>query len=90
MIGFVRVVDSSFSTVTDSDGSFTFTDVPDGDWTVKAWCDESAEGSVKVQVSSRRVAIASLSLDVSGFKPQPHKNKYGQDYPPPPTDEDRY
>ena len=90
MIGFVRVVDSSFSTVTSSDGAFTFENVPDGERTVKAWCDEGGETAVNVQVSPRRIATASLSLDVSAFKPQPHKNKYGQDYPPPPEDEDRY
>ncbi len=90
MVGFVLVVDSSFFAVTESDGSFAFDNVPDGDWTIKAWCDEGGETSAKVQVSPRRIAVASLSLDVSAYKPQPHKNKYGQDYPPPPTDEDRY
>ena len=90
MIGFIRVVDSSIFTVTDGSGQFTFDNVPDGDRTVKAWFDEGGETSAAVQVSPRRAATASLSIDVSGFKPEAHKNKYGQDYPPPPTDEDRY
>jgi plastocyanin len=90
MVGFVRVVDSSFSTVTDSDGRFTLENVPDGERTLKAWCEEGGETSANVQVSPQKTALASLSLDLSAFKPQPHKNKYGQDYPPPPPDEDRY
>jgi plastocyanin len=90
MIGFIRVVDSSFFAVTEPDGKFAFEGVPDGERTIKAWCDEGGETAATIQVSPRRVASASLSLDVSGFKPQPHKNKYGQDYPPPPPDEDRY
>jgi plastocyanin len=90
MIGFVRVVDSSYFAVTTSDGTFAFENVPDGERTVKAWCDEGSETGATVQVSPRRIATASLSLDVSAFKPLPHKNKYGQDYPPPPEDEDRY
>ncbi len=90
MIGFIRVVDSSFFAVTGADGEFAFENVPDGERTIKAWCDEGGETSVQVHVSPRKTAVASLSLDVSGFKPQAHKNKYGQDYPPPPQDEDRY
>jgi plastocyanin len=90
MIGFIRVVDSSFFAVTEAGGEFTFENVPDGERTVKAWCDEGGETSAQVQVSPRKTAVASLSLDVSGFKPQAHKNKYGQEYPPPPQDEDRY
>ncbi|MGH9443192.1 MAG: cupredoxin domain-containing protein [Thermoanaerobaculia bacterium] len=90
MIGFIRVVDSSFFTVTGPDGRFDFDGVPDGERTLKAWCDEGGETSAVVHVSARKSVSASLSLDVSGFKPQAHKNKYGQDYPPPPPDEDRY
>ncbi len=29
-----------------------------------------------------------IRIDVSAFKPEPHKNKYGKDYKPPPADED--
>jgi plastocyanin len=90
MVGFIRVVDSAFSAVTGPDGSFVFDGVPDGSHTVKAWCDEGGETSAPALVSARKPATVSLSLDVSGFKVQPHKNKYGQDYPPPPEDEDRY
>ena len=31
-----------------------------------------------------------LRLDASGWRPHPHRNKYGKDYPPPDEDEDRY
>jgi plastocyanin len=90
MIGYVRVVDSSFYAVTQSDGAFRFENVPEGPHTVKAWFDEAGEVSASVTVRPGARAPASLTLDASGFKPQPHKNKYGQDYPPPPPDEDRY
>jgi hypothetical protein len=43
-----------------------------------------------VQLRPRQASTVALTFDVSAFKPQPHKNKYGQDYPPPPPDEDRY
>ena len=34
---------------------------------------------------------APMRLDVSHFKPETHKNKYGKEYPPQPaTDDERY
>jgi plastocyanin len=90
MVGYVRVVDSSFLSVTGSGGAFAFDAVPAGERVVKAWCEQGGETSVPVVVRPRLSSTVALTLDVSTFKPQPHKNKYGQDYPPPPPDEDRY
>jgi plastocyanin len=90
MVGYVRVVDSSFSTVTGPDGAFSFDGVPAGERVVRAWCEAGGETSATVQLRPRQPSMVALTFDVSVFKPQPHKNKYGQDYPPPPPDEDRY
>jgi hypothetical protein len=90
MVGYVRVVDSSFAAVTGPGGAFSFDGVPAGPRVVRAWCEQGGEASQPVVVHPGRTAEASISFDVSAFKPKPHKNKYGQDYPPPPPDEDRY
>jgi plastocyanin len=92
MVGFVMVVDSDFAAVTGPDGKFRFEGVPPGNWTLKVWHEEAqAEGSSPVAVRSRQETAAPVSLDVSSFKPAPHKNKYGRDYPPQPaTDDERY
>ncbi|HET9796098.1 MAG TPA: hypothetical protein VFS34_16740 [Thermoanaerobaculia bacterium] len=90
MVGYVRVVDSSFSTVTGAGGVFSFDGVPAGARVVRAWCEAGGETSEPIVVRAREAATAALAFDVSAYKPQPHKNKYGQDYPPPPPDEDRY
>jgi plastocyanin len=92
MVGFVRVVDSDFFAVTGSDGKFRLEGVPPGNWTIRAWHEEAgAEASSPVTVRSKQESAAPLRLDVTGFKPQPHKNKYGRDYPPqPPSDDERY
>ena len=90
MVGYVRVVNSSFAAVTGADGSFAFDGVPAGERQVRAWCEAGGEASATVVVRPNQTAAAALTFDVSAFKPQPHKNKYGQDYPPPPPDEDRY
>ena len=82
MVGFVMVVDSDFKAVTGPEGTFRFDGVPPGAYVVKAWNEEGTETSQPVTVRASGDAPLSLRLDLSGFKPAPHKNKYGKDYPP--------
>jgi len=35
-------------------------------------------------------ASLAFTLDTTAYRTQPHKNKYGKDYPPPPPDDERY
>ena len=91
MIGFVMVVDSGFAAVTGPDGAFRFDGVPHGALRVKAWHEEGGETQVPVTVGAASDAPLTIRLDVTGFKPVPHKNKYGKDYPPGAgTDDERY
>jgi plastocyanin len=90
MVGFVMVVDSDFSSVTSNDGSFRFEAVPAGSYTLKVWHEESGEKPVTISVRPRATTEVPVSLDVSGYTAQAHKNKYGKDYPPPPPDDERY
>ena len=91
MVGFVMVVDSDFAAVTGSDGSFRFEGVPVGPARLRLWHEEAAEtAEVAVTVRPRLETSAAPRLDVSGYKPQPHKNKYGKDYAPPGPDDERY
>ncbi|MET0620893.1 MAG: hypothetical protein ABW056_11485 [Thermoanaerobaculia bacterium] len=91
MIGFVMVVDSDYVTVTPSSGDFALPNVPAGARTLKVWHEESAsELSIPITVTGagETPAGAPNRVDLSSFKPEPHKNKYGKDYKPPPADED--
>jgi plastocyanin len=89
MVGFVMVVDSDFAAVTGSEGKFRFEGVPAGSWTLKAWHEEAgAETAAPVTVRPQADTAVPIRLDVSGYKRQPHKNKYGKDYPPQPVSED--
>jgi hypothetical protein len=88
MIGFVVVVDSDLFAVTGADGSFRFEGVPAGLHVVKAWHEEGSEISQPVTVRSAADAPVPIRIDVSGFQPEPHKNKYGKDYPPKAGDSD--
>jgi len=92
MVGFVVVVDSDFAAVTGADGAFRIDGVPDGARTLKAWNEQaSAEVSVPIAVKAGEPP-STVRIDVSGFRPEAHKNKYGKDYKPPPPDseDERY
>ena len=91
MVGFLMVVDSEFAVVTDKSGAFRFEDVPAGDWTLKAWHEEGGETSVPLAVPAAGAAPLKVSIDVTAYRPVPHKNKYGKEYPPQSgSDDERY
>jgi plastocyanin len=82
MVGFIVVVDSDHVAVTGPTGAFRFDGVPPGRYVLKAWHEETGEISQPVTVPGAGDAPLELKLDATGFKPEPHKNKYGKDYPP--------
>ena len=92
MVGFVMVVDTDFVAVTGPDGAFKFENVPSGPHTVRVWHEEGPEAKEAVTVGNGPSGPLALRIDVSAFKPEPHKNKYGKDYKPPPPDseDERY
>jgi plastocyanin len=91
MVGFLMVVDSDFAAVTDRSGAFRFEGVPAGTWTLKAWHEEGTETSVPLVVPATGAAPLTVSIDTSAYRPIPHKNKYGKEYPPQSgLDDERY
>lgn len=91
MVGFLMVVDSEFAAITDRSGAFRFEDVPAGTWTLKAWHEEGTETSVPLTVPAAGSEPLTISIDTSAYRPIPHKNKYGKEYPPlSGSDDERY
>jgi plastocyanin len=90
MVGFLMVVDS-FGAITGKDGAFHFEGVPSGSWTLKAWHEEGTETSVPLTVPLAAGAPLTVTIDTTAYRPVPHKNKYGKDYPPQSgSDDERY
>jgi plastocyanin len=90
MSAFLVVVNSDVFGKTAADGSVELPDVPVGTWPVSAWHEKGGEGQARVTVEPGRTQGLDLRLDASGWRPHPHRNKYGKDYPPPDDDENRY
>jgi len=91
MVGFVLVVDSGAWAITGPDGSFRIDNVPAGTHVLKAWHEDGSETSQPITVKGGEPSVA-VTIDVSGAPAPPHKNKYGKDYKPPPSDaeDERY
>jgi len=80
---------------TGRNGAFSVAEVPPGDYIVKVWHERSPEGVLRA--AERRITVAGdttlepITLSEAGFvAPPPHKNKYGQDYPPEPPSKAGY
>jgi hypothetical protein len=90
MAAFVMVLDGSAFAVTDGGGRYRIAGVPDGRREVRVWHEKAGETSATVDVAGGRPATLDLVLDATAYRDQPHKNKYGEDYPPATHDADRY
>jgi plastocyanin len=89
MAAYVMVLDGAAYAVADESGRYRITGLPEGRRDLHAWHERAGESTAAVDVAGR-TAVLDLVLDASGYREQPHKNKYGEDYPPATHDADRY
>lgn len=80
MSGFVVVLGNAWFTQPGADGTFTIADVPPGRYTLKVWHERANEVSQEITVPEGGLEGVAVAMDASGYHPQAHKNKYGQDY----------
>ena len=89
MSAVVVAVDTPYYAISDKAGNVSIAGVPDGRYEIHVWFERSTPDALKAL--ARTVRISSDSRDLGGipvsedpaFTPA-HKNKYGQDYAPPP------
>jgi plastocyanin len=81
--------------VTDVSGAFTIPDVPPGDYQLRAFHERATQRTLEalqreVTVSSEERVLPLLTISETGYLEEPHKNKYGLDYPTAPDAERGY
>ena len=81
MNAFLWVVETPFAQVLDGRTGLAFSDVPAGSYLLRLWHPEAGERSFPVTIGDGP-ARGSWTLSASLPAFEPHKNKFGKDYPP--------
>jgi plastocyanin len=85
MNAFLWVVTTPFAEVLDGRAGLRFDQVPAGTYRLRLWHPEAGERTWTVRVGEG-VTQGAWELDLSLPALEPHKNKFGRDYPPPADD----
>ena len=90
MSAVVVAVDTPYYAISDRNGSLTLRDVPDGKYQMHVWYEKSAPEDLKaltrsVTISSTQQDLGTIVVAENPNFSTSHKNKYGQDYAPPPA-----
>jgi plastocyanin len=88
MSAFVVTVATPHYTQAQGDGAWIIPDVPPGSYTLHVWHERAPERRQDILVANEALTGIDQQLDVRGWQPASHKNKFGKDYPP--TERDRY
>jgi plastocyanin len=87
MSAIIVVLNTPVFGITRTDGSFELAGVPEGAYDLAFFHERATEAALKgagrrITVSGARVSVPPVSISETGYLSMPHKNKYGQDYPP--------
>ena len=88
MAAYVVAVATPWYAKAGADGRFSLSNVPPGEYTMHVWHERSAPQTVAVVVPAGGAPDeVNVRLDARGYKPVPHRNKFGRPYP---ASRDRY
>jgi plastocyanin len=81
MVAYVVLTANRFATQPTADGSFAIDDVPPGRYTLHVWHERIAAEVIKeITVTAAGAGDLQIALNARGYRWQPHKNKYGEEY----------
>jgi len=80
MVAYVLVMANRFYAQPGQDGSFTIENVPSGTHRLHVWHERIPTEVVK-EVTAGAGGDLQIALNARGYKWQPHRNKYGRNYP---------
>jgi plastocyanin len=86
MFGVIVVLDTPYMAVTNSSGAFRIDGVEAGEYRLHVFHERATEETLKalernLRVGDDTVSLQPVEISETGYIPQPHKNKYGKDYP---------
>jgi len=94
MSAVIVVVDSPFFATTGRDGMFSFANVPAGAYELHFFHEratpETLSKLTKAVTVSSKTDAGETDISETGYLPMPHKNKYGNEYPPHSGDPQHY
>ena len=87
MSAMIAVLATPYFAITRRDGWFEIPNVPPGEYDLSVLHERATETALetlgrRVTVSHEALALPPIVISEAGYLPIPHKNKYGQDYPP--------
>jgi plastocyanin len=80
MVAYVLVMENPYYAQPANDGSFTIDNVPSGRYRLHVWHERIPSEVVK-DVSAAEAEDLQIALNARGYRWQPHRNKYGRNYP---------
>jgi hypothetical protein len=91
MSAIIAVVPSPWYATTPTSGRFTIPNVPAGEYQLQIFHERSLPDVIHflertITVPDEGVTLPLISISETGYIPAPHTNKYGQPYPPVPSD----
>jgi plastocyanin len=81
MVAYVFVMENRYYAQPGSDGSFTIDNVPAGRYRLHVWHERIPSEVVKDVSAGGAEPELQVALNARGYKWQPHRNKYGRNYP---------
>lgn len=80
MLAFVVAVATPYVTQAGSDGRFSLTGIPDGEYTLHVWHDRGGEHQRKINIAGSGTTDVNVQLDARSYRFVQHRNKFGQEY----------
>lgn len=81
MVAYVMVMANRFYTQPGADGSFAIDGVPPGRKRLRVWHERIPTEVVKEVLAAGAGPELQIALNARGYRWQPHRNKYGRNYP---------
>jgi plastocyanin len=82
MVAYIQIMANRYFTQPSTDGSFTIGNVPPGKYRLHVWHERiPAEVVQEITAGDGTNGSLEIALDARGYRWEPHRNKFGKNYP---------